>query len=216
MTIGTLYAWTNGRGMLPRALVDWLEIDMTIVNPGDNVEEFKKLFPLGKMPAILRKNGFELTEVMAITYYLVNLKADADLEKSLYGNTLEERSQVIRIFSFMNQEMASSVNSLVTAARTNASVEEYNEKLSLVLANFEFIEKCLAKQEFLVKDHITIADLFVASGFGTLFGFALGKDKFGGFTKVQQWLPKVLEHPALKGRVDVSNFIEHTIVPSPQ
>ncbi|SCU78685.1 LAFA_0E22100g1_1 [Lachancea sp. 'fantastica'] len=216
MTIGTLYAWTNARGMLPRGLIDWLKIDMTIANPSDNVEEFKKLFPLGKNPAILGKDGFELTEVMAVSYYLVHLKGDPEVEKSLYGNTLEERSQVIRLFSFANQEIASSVVAVVTAARTNASAEQYDEKLSQCLANFGLIEKCLTKHEYLVNDQITIADLFAASLFGTLFGFALGKDKFGGFTKLQQWLPKVLEHPTLKGRVNVSNFKEQTIAPSQQ
>ena len=202
--------------MLPRGLIDWLKIDLTIANPSDDVEGFKKLFPLGKNPAILRNDGFELTEVIAVTSYLVNQTGDAELEKTLYGNTVDERSQVLRFFSFANQEIPSSVVALVQAARTNAAQEVYDEKLSTCLATFDYFEKCLSKQEFLVNDHITIADLFAASMCGTLFGFALGKDKFGGFTKLQQWLPKVLEHPTLKGRVNVANFKEQTIVASPQ
>ncbi|SCU94900.1 LAMI_0F00100g1_1 [Lachancea mirantina] len=216
MSLGTLYAYQNARGMLPRGLVDWLKVDMNVVNPTDHREEFESHFPLGKNPAILGKDGFELTELMAVAYYLVNLKGDDKLEKSLYGETLEERSQVIRFLSFTNQEITSSVVAVVTAAKTNASPEQYNEKLSTCLSNFGLFEKSLSKQEYLVNDRITIADLYAASLCGTLFGFALGKDKFGGFTHLQQWLPKVLEHPALKGRVDVSKFREETIVASAQ
>ncbi|SCU77223.1 LAME_0A00144g1_1 [Lachancea meyersii CBS 8951] len=216
MTVGTLYAWTNARGMLPRGLVEWLKIDMDVANPSDNVEEFKKLFPLGKNPAFLGKDGFELTEVIAIVYYLVSLKGDAELERSLYGETLEERSQVLRLLSFTNSELAPSVAAIVMAARTNASAETYNGKLSQCLATFGLLEKYLSQHEFLVKDQITIADLFAASMCGTVFGFALGKDKFGGLTKLQQWLPKVIEHPALKGRLDPANFKEKTIVANPE
>ncbi|SCU79745.1 LAME_0B00188g1_1 [Lachancea meyersii CBS 8951] len=148
MTVGTLYAWTNARGMLPRGLVEWLKIDMDVANPSDNVEEFKKLFPLGKNPAFLGKDGFELTEVIAIVYYLVSLKGDAELEKSLYGETLEERSQVLRLLSFTNSELAPSVAALVMAARTNASAETYNGKLSQCLATFGLFESIYPSMNF--------------------------------------------------------------------
>lgn len=92
MTVEKLYANNNARGMLPRALIEWLKIDIEPVNPSEKYEEFKSHFPLGKNPAFLGSDGFELTEVMAILYYLVNLKGDAELEKntlrSYTGGTL--------------------------------------------------------------------------------------------------------------------------------
>ncbi|SCU89862.1 LADA_0F00166g1_1 [Lachancea dasiensis] len=211
MTAGTLYAIKNARGMLPRALVEWLELDIELVNPSDKAEEFKSLFPLGKNPAYQGRDGFQLTEVIAVLYYLVNLKGDAELEKTFYGTTLEERSQVLRFLSYTNHEITQSTIAVVTAARSNAAQEHYDEKLSQCLACFGYLEKRLTEHEFLVDDQITIADLFTATICATLYGFALGKDKFGGFSKLSEWLSKVLQHPVLKGKVDTSTFVETTI-----
>lgn len=210
MTVETLYASKKARGMLPRALIEWLKIDIEPVDPNEKNEEFKRLFPLGKNPAFVGSDGFELTEVMAILFYLVNLKGDAELEKMFYGNTLKERSQVIRILSFTNQEITSSTVAVLTAVKSNATQEEYDEKLSKCLKCFEFLEQRLAQHEFLVKDQITIADLYTATICATLFGFALGKDKFASFTKLNKWLSKVLQHPVLEGKVDTTAFLEKT------
>ncbi|SCV06250.1 LANO_0H25400g1_1 [Lachancea nothofagi CBS 11611] len=172
--------------MLPRTLIEWLKIDIEPVNTSEKNEEFKNLFPLEKNPAFLGSHGYELTEVMAILYYLVKLKDDAELEKTFYGVTLEERSQVIRILSFTNQEITSSTVALVTATETNANQEEYEDKLSKCLACFAFLKQLLAQHEFLVKDQATVADSYTATICATLSGFALGKDKFDSFTKLNK------------------------------
>lgn len=88
MTTEILYATDNARGMLPRGLIEWLNIDISPVNLGDQIDHFKSHFPLSKSPSLLGNNGFELTEVLAILYYLVNLKKDAELEKTLYGSSM--------------------------------------------------------------------------------------------------------------------------------
>lgn len=214
MTAGILYATEVARGMLPRGLIEWLSIPIEPVSPNDKSNDFKNHFPLGKSPALLSSDGFELTEVLAILYYLVGLKHDSELEKSLYGSTLQERSQVIRFLSFMNHEIAASAFSLMTAAKTNANQEEYEDKVSKCIACIALLEQQLSQHEFLVNGRITIADLYAASLFGTLLTLVLGKDKMNGFKLIGKWLPKVLQHPALKDRVDASSFLERTIAPS--
>ncbi|SCU92240.1 LANO_0E00122g1_1 [Lachancea nothofagi CBS 11611] len=209
--MGTLYASETVIGMLPRTLIEWLKIDIEPVNTSKKNEEFKNLFPLEKSPAFLGSHGFELTEVMAILYYLVRLKDDAELEKTFYGVTLEERSQVIRILSFTNQEITSSTVALVTATETNANQEEYEDKLSKCLACFAFLKQLLAQHEFLVKDQATVADSYTATICATLSGFALGKDKFDSFTTLNKWLSVVLQHSVLKGNADTAAFLEKTI-----
>ncbi|SCU98905.1 LANO_0F00144g1_1 [Lachancea nothofagi CBS 11611] len=211
MTVETLYATKHARGMLPRGLIEWLKIDIEPVDPNEKYDEFKTHFPLGKSPAFLGSNGFELTEVLAILSYLVNLKGDVELEKTLYGSALEERSQVIRILSFVNQEIALSFIALISAVKTSASQEVYDEKLAQLLGCFAFLEQRLTQQEFLVNDHITIADLYAAAVCGLLFKSVLGKDRTAGFSLLEKWLPKVLQHPALMGRLDTSESLEKTV-----
>lgn len=80
MTAGILYATEVARGMLPRGLIEWLSIPIEPVSPNDKSNDFKNHFPLGKSPALLSSDGFELTEVLAILYYLVGLKHDLELE----------------------------------------------------------------------------------------------------------------------------------------
>lgn len=124
---------------------------------------------------------------------------------------MEENSRVIRILSFTNQEITSSTVAVLAAVKSNASQEEYDEKLSKCLACFAFLEQRLDQHEYLAIEQITIADFFTATILATLFGFALGKDKFSSFTKLNKWLSKVLQHPILDGEVDTTVFLEKTI-----
>lgn len=68
MSQGTLYVNTLPRGILPKALVKALNLDITVAD-ADTSEEFAKYFPLKKVPAFVGPNGAKLTEVIAITYY---------------------------------------------------------------------------------------------------------------------------------------------------
>ncbi|CUS25242.1 LAQU0S46e00144g1_1 [Lachancea quebecensis] len=155
-----------------------------------------------------------LIEWISIPMKPVNLKNGAKLEKSLYGSTLQERSQVIRFLSFTNHEIASNAFAVITAAKTNASQEDYEDKVIKCIACIALLEQQLSQHDFLISDQITIAGLYAASLFGTLLALVLGKDKMDGFCLLGKWLPKVLQHPALKNRVDTSSFLERTIAPS--
>lgn len=109
---------------------------------------------------------------------------------------------MLRFLSSVNHEIALAVVAFVTAAKNNASKEIYDEKVSKCNASLALLERQLRQHEYLFNDHITIADLYDASICGTPFGFAPGQNQVGKFALIERWLPKVLQHPSLQGRVD--------------
>lgn len=82
MSQGTLYVNTLPRGILPKALVKALNLDITVAD-ADTSEEFAKYFPLKKVPAFVGPNGAKLTEVIAITYYCMYTAAFFFLSSNL-------------------------------------------------------------------------------------------------------------------------------------
>lgn len=67
MSLGTLYTSPRARGILPSALVNSLGLDITVEDASS--EQFKSAFPLEKIPAYLGKDGYKLTESIAVNLY---------------------------------------------------------------------------------------------------------------------------------------------------
>lgn len=68
MSQGTLYASEKIRGLIAKALVKHFGLHVKVVN-ADESAEFKKIFPLKKVPAFVGPKGVKLTEVIAISIY---------------------------------------------------------------------------------------------------------------------------------------------------
>lgn len=66
MSIGTLYVNEKVRGILPKALVQHLGLDIEIKEP-DAV--FEKTFPHNKIPAFIGQDGFAINEIIAVSLY---------------------------------------------------------------------------------------------------------------------------------------------------
>lgn len=64
--MATLFVKERSRNKIPRALVKHYKLDYQIV---DNDEELAKYFPLKLIPALLEKDGFKLTETIAVSVY---------------------------------------------------------------------------------------------------------------------------------------------------
>ncbi|CUM64999.1 uncharacterized protein PRCAT00002617001 [Priceomyces carsonii] len=67
MSLGTLYVAEQARGFVPKALVKHFNLDVKIAGKDD--ENYKKNFPLNKIPAFIGPKGFKLTEVIAVSIY---------------------------------------------------------------------------------------------------------------------------------------------------
>ncbi|SSD60837.1 uncharacterized protein SCODWIG_02598 [Saccharomycodes ludwigii] len=74
MSQGTLYIFPQSpRGSFPAALAKYFNLDVQVKYISECGEEFAAKFPLKKIPAFAGKNGFKLTEVIAISYYCMFL-----------------------------------------------------------------------------------------------------------------------------------------------
>lgn len=66
MSLGTLYANQRIRSYAPKALVNYLKLDVKVEEPGAGYE---KLFVLNKVPTFVGPKGFKLHEVIAVCFY---------------------------------------------------------------------------------------------------------------------------------------------------
>lgn len=69
MSAGTLYVNNSPRATVTKALIQYLNLDVKIVNVNDDQENFAKHFPLKKCPAFLGPKNFALPETIAIVYH---------------------------------------------------------------------------------------------------------------------------------------------------
>lgn len=66
----TLYVGTyTPRGLIVKDLAKYLKLDVKIVEDKESDKKYAENFPLNKIPAFIGKNGFKLTETIAIAYY---------------------------------------------------------------------------------------------------------------------------------------------------
>lgn len=66
----TLYVGTyTPRGLIVKDLAKYLKLDVKIVEDKESDKKYVENFPLNKVPAFIGKNGFKLTETIAIAYY---------------------------------------------------------------------------------------------------------------------------------------------------
>lgn len=72
----TLYVATfTPRALVTVGLAKFLKLDVEIVEDRESDERYTKSFPLNKVPAFIGKNGFKLTETIAIAYYCMFYKS---------------------------------------------------------------------------------------------------------------------------------------------
>lgn len=57
------------RGQIVADLVKYLKLDVDIITERESDTTYKKNFPLNKIPAFIGKNGFKLSETVAVVYY---------------------------------------------------------------------------------------------------------------------------------------------------
>lgn len=189
----TIYSNKFVRGAFTKALVDYLGLDN--VKFGDYEDPaFEANFPLKKVPSLLGPKGVKLTEVLAITFYLLDL---APSKKEELLGAPEQLPYILRWFSLSGSEL---IVNLANAFKPLEGRAPYNKKnVDAALANAEKIatifEDRLVNYTFLVGERLTLADLFAffisSRGFATVWGADFRK-KFPALTR---WHKTVLEHP---------------------
>lgn len=88
MSQGTLYANEKVRAVFTKAVVNYLKVDVKIVDPATEQATFDKYFPTGKYPAFVGPKGLKLTETLAITLYCMYLSLPVQLACEMMRNFL--------------------------------------------------------------------------------------------------------------------------------
>lgn len=148
-----------------------LDLDIKIVDYSTS-EEFAKDFPLKKTPAFIQSDGYELTEVLAITEYLISISSN----KIIGGENIKDKAQVLRWLSFINQDVFNSWAKLVFIAKTE---EDKKSALDSLKNQVSYIDNQLSKRKYLAVDgYITVADEYLFSC------YSLISDTIGGIAEV--------------------------------
>ena len=210
-----LYANFRIRTVVPRALVNYLKLDIDVVEPEKDEKRYAKLFPLHKVPAYVSAKGWKLTEVMAILNYLVNQSSDAKLKKQLLGEDLKAQAEVIRWQSLANSDLC---NEIVKAFQPLRGDVPYNKKaVDTALANVDKIaglyEERLQTHTYLASEHISLGDLLSAAVFTRGFNYLFGKQWRAAHPAIVRWYSTVIASEIMAPEFTEFKFIDEPLAP---
>lgn len=117
-------------------------------------EDYYKINPKGYVPAIGLDDGSVLTEVAAILQYLADRKPEAGL---LAAPGSMERYRTIEWLTFISSELHKGFGVLWHPPVAEADKQYGLDKLK---KRFEFLDKHLAGNEFLMGNKFTVADAY--------------------------------------------------------
>ena len=190
--------------------LDYEHLPIEIGDAGARSPEFLAINPNGRLPFI-EDNGFVLFESLAITLYLAKKYSSGNL----YPKTLEGEAKAWQWSLWAVTEVDRGVNiwSLHAVRLPPAERDSIkrNEALKVLAAPFKVLDAAVAKQEYLLGDVFTVADLNVAA----VISRAVDMD-LSAVPSLKAWLARCLERPAarealaLKTRADNETPVEVT------
>lgn len=191
MSIGKLYVAPYARVHALTGLVNHYKLDVEVSKADD---DFEKLFPLKKYPALVLADGTTIHEFFAVAFYLLNFVKDESIKPQ---NDLEH-AEFFQWISFANSELVSllfrSFGGLVGRAPYNKrliddSQAELNRLISLTF------EPHLTKNTYLVGERITFADYAVAALIFRGFELLFDKEWRKQYPAISRWYKTVISQP---------------------
>jgi len=167
--------------------------------------EYKKVNPLGKVPAIV-DDGFYLSESRAIMAYLVNKYAPGS---SIYPENPKERAIVDRMLYFdVGTLFKAALEIIIPIFRQGKTLESTPaEKIEAFKKSVELLESFLSQTKYVAGDHLTIADFaLLASVAATDFiKFSLSE-----YPKILEWMKRVKAEIPPSEDIDVATMKKFT------
>jgi glutathione S-transferase len=190
--------------------LDYEHLPIEIGDAGARSPEFLAINPNGRLPFIV-DNGFVLFESLAITLYLAKKYSNGNL----YPGTLEGEAKAWQWSLWAVTEVDRGVNiwslHAVRLPPAERDPVKRNEALKVLAAPFKVLDAAVAKQEYLLGNGFTVADLNVAA----VISRAIDMDLSAG-PNLKGWLARCLERPAarealaLKTKADNETPVEVT------
>ncbi|KAB8210960.1 glutathione S-transferase [Aspergillus parasiticus] len=224
----TLYGYDgNTRSRVVRivAAAEGIELNHFEVIPrrGVNKAEYMARFPRsqGKIPALEGPN-IKLTETLSIAMYLASIHGKAKL---LGDGSPEQTAEIISWASWANQEFLPIaaqwfrplIPSFTDQAPYNKDAVEAGKKKTLDI--LEYLEKYLEGRQYLVTDHITLADIMLVVYVSRLFEWVLGQKWRDEHPAIMQYFENVVKHDAVRQVIPREDFIlieEETPIEDPR
>jgi len=117
--------------------------------------DFWQINPKGYVPALELDNGEVLTEGPAIVQYLADQKGNTQLAPA---NGTLARARLQEMLNYITSEIHKTYSPLFKDDTPEATREERKAYLT---RRYEYIERILAKQQWLLGDHFTVADAYL-------------------------------------------------------
>ncbi|KAJ5109817.1 Elongation factor 1-gamma 2 [Penicillium argentinense] len=217
MAFGKLYGLPDNPrtiSILVAAKHNDLDLELVKIDANSNAEfnsgaEYRKIHPLGKVPAFEGANGFTLSEAMAIAIYVTSQNE----KTTLLGKTKQDYASIVRWMSFANGELLPRFGGWY---RPLLGLEPYNKKTTdevakVALKTIGALEAHLTTNTYLVGERITLADIFTAALLTRAFATVLDKAWRSANPAVTRWYNTIINQDAFKAVVANPVFAEEII-----
>ncbi|EON62153.1 elongation factor EF-1 gamma subunit [Coniosporium apollinis CBS 100218] len=213
MSFGKLYTYPgNPRSTAIRAVAKANDLDLEIVHtePAKGVStDYLKLNKLGKVPTFEGKDGFILTECIAIAVYVTSQNE----KTALLGKTKQDYATILRWMSFANTEILVPLGGWF---RPLIGRDPYNKKnvedsQKAALKAIHVLEELLLVQTYLVGERLTLADLFAVAIISRGFQFFFDKKWREENPNVTRWYETVYNQEIYSAVADKLEFINEAI-----
>lgn len=161
--------------------------------------DYWQINPKGSVPALELDNGEVLTEGPAIVQYLADQKGNTALAPA---NGTLARARLQEMLNYITSEIHKSYSPLFSDATPEATRAERKAYLA---KRYDFIEKILAKQPYLLGDHFTVADAYL---FTVTRWADFVKLDLSAFPHVQAFQKRVAARPAVQAAMAAEGLIK--------
>ncbi len=172
--------------------LDYEHLPIEIGDAGARSRDFLAINPNGRLPVIV-DNGFVLFELLAITLYLAKKHSNG----KLYPNTLEDEARAWQWSLWAVTEVDRGVNiwslHAVRLPPAERNVVKRAEALKVLVAPFKVLDAAVSKEQYLLGNDFTVADLNVAA----VISRATDMD-LSAVPNLRTWLTRCLDRPAAR------------------
>jgi glutathione S-transferase len=156
-----LYYSPGACSLSPHIVAHELGLPLTLVKVDTKAKrtetggDFWQINPKGYVPALELDSGEVLTEGPAIVQYLADQKGNTTLAPA---NGTLARARLQEMLNYITSEIHKSYSPLFSDATPEAT---QTERKTYLHKRYDFIEKILAKQPWLLGEHFTVADAYL-------------------------------------------------------
>ena len=164
--------------------------------------DFWQINPKGYVPALELDNGEVLTEGPAIVQYLADQKGNTQLAPA---NGTLARARLQEMLNYITSEIHKTYSPLFKDDTPEATREERKAYLT---RRYEYIERILAKQQWLLGDHFTVADAYL---FTVTRWAAAVKLDLSGYPALLAFQERVAMRPAVQAAMLAEGLIKQKV-----